>query len=187
MDFTHDEEQQALREAVRGLVGKQYSDFETRRRTVAADPGFDEELWGRMAEMGLLGLPFAEEDGGVGAGPVEVAIVCQEIGRVIAPEPFLHAVVLAGGLVQACGTPEQRQEVLGALASGERLLALAHDEPGSRWAPTASAVKAAQDGDSWTLTGTKEPVVQGARADQLVVSAALPDGGTGLFLVDGAL
>jgi alkylation response protein AidB-like acyl-CoA dehydrogenase len=185
MDFSYDDEQDALRDAVRGLLGKAYSDFEQRRQTTKADPGFSEEVWSQMAEMGLLGLPFAEEDGGVGAGPVEVAIVCQEIGRVIAPEPFLHAVVLAGGLVQACGTPEQRQEVLGALASGERLLALAHDEPGSRWAPTASAVTATQDGDSWTLSGTKEPVVQGARADQLVVSAKLPDGGTGLFLVDG--
>ena len=185
MDFTYDDEQDALRDAVRGLLGKAYSDFEQRRQTTKKDPGFDEQVWSQMAEMGLLGLPFAEEDGGVGAGPVEIAIVCQEIGRVIAPEPYLHAVVLAGGLVQACGTPEQRQEVLGALAAGERVLALAHDEPGSRWAPTASAVTAAQDGDSWTLTGTKEPVVQGARADQLVVSAKLPDGGTGLFLVEG--
>jgi hypothetical protein len=189
MDFTYDDEQDALRDAVRGLLGKAYSDFEQRRQTCKADPGFSEQVWSQMAEMGLLGLPFSEEDGGVGAGPVEIAIVCQEIGRVIAPEPYLHAVVLAGGLVQACGTPEQRQDVLGALASGERLLAFAHDEPGSRWAPTASGVTAAQDGadpdgGGWTLTGTKEPVVQGARADQLVVSAALPDGGTGLFLVD---
>jgi alkylation response protein AidB-like acyl-CoA dehydrogenase len=184
MDFTYDDEQDALRDAVRGLLGKAYSDFEQRRQTCKADPGFSEQVWSQMAEMGLLGLPFSEEDGGVGAGPVEIAIVCQEIGRVIAPEPYLQAVVLAGGLVQACGTPEQRQDVLGALAGGERLLAFAHDEPGSRWAPTASAVTAARDGDSWSLTGTKEPVVQGARADQLVVSAALPDGGTGLFLVD---
>ena len=184
MDFTYDDEQDALRDAVRGLLGKAYSDFEQRSQTCKADPGFSEQVWSQMAEMGLLGLPFSEEDGGVGAGPVEIAIVCQEIGRVIAPEPYLQAVVLAGGLVQACGTPEQRQDVLGALASGERLLGFAHDEPGSRWAPTASAVTAAQDGDSWSLTGTKEPVVQGARADQLVVSAALPDGGTGLFLVD---
>ena len=185
MDFTHDEEQQALREAVRGLVGKQYSDFETRRRTVAADPGFDEELWGRMAEMGLLGLPFSEEDGGVGAGPIECAIVAEELGRVVAPEPFLTSVVLAGGVVAAAGTPEQRAEVLGAVSSGERLLAFAHEEPGSRWSPGACHVTATPSGDDgWTISGTKEPVPHGARADQLVVSAALPDGGTALFLVD---
>ncbi len=138
-----------------------------------------------MAEMGLLGLPFAEEDGGVGAGPVEIGIVCQELGRVIAPEPYLTSVVLAGGLVAACGSAEQRQELLGSLSAGESVLAFAHDEPGRGWTVDAEQVTATQDGDSWTLTGVKEPVLHGARADVLVVSAGLPDGGTGLFVVDG--
>jgi alkylation response protein AidB-like acyl-CoA dehydrogenase len=187
VDFDYDDEQDALREAVRGLVGKAYGDYENRRTTVADDPGFDEGLWGRMAEMGLLGLPFAEEDGGVGAGPVEIGIVCQELGRVIAPEPYLASVVLAGGLVSACGTPEQRQEILGGLSAGERVLAFAHDEANRGWTPSAEAVTATQDGGSWALTGVKEPVPHGVRADLLVVSAALPDGaGTGLFLVDGS-
>jgi alkylation response protein AidB-like acyl-CoA dehydrogenase len=190
MDFLYDDEQDALREAVKGLVGKAYGDYENRRRTVAEDPGFDESQWARMAEMGLLGLPFSEEDGGVGAGPVEIGIVCQELGRVIAPEPYLTSVVLAGGLVSACGTAEQRQELLGALSSGKRLLAFAHDEPGRGWTAAAEQVTAAQDGDSWTLTGVKEPVPHGARADVLVVSAALRSadgaGGTGLFVVDGS-
>ncbi len=185
MDFTYDDEQEALRDAVRGLVGKTYSDYEHRRQTVNDDPGFDEKQWSRMAEMGILGLPFAESDGGVGAGPVEIGIVAQEMGRVIAPEPFLTCVVLAGGLISALGTDEQRQAHLPAVTEGEKILALAHDEPGSRWAPSAKAVTATQDGDAWRLSGVKEPVVQGARADVLVVTALLPDGGTGVFLVEG--
>jgi alkylation response protein AidB-like acyl-CoA dehydrogenase len=183
MDFTYDDEQKALREAVRGLVGKAYADFEQRRRTVAEDPGFDEKLWSRLAEMGVLGLPFSEDDGGVGAGPVEVGIVAQELGRVLAPEPFLTSVVLAGGLVAAAGSAEQRASVLGALAAGESVLAFAHNEPGSRWETTASAVTATSTDDGWTLSGVKEPVPHGARADVLVVSAVLPSGETGLFLV----
>lgn len=186
MDFTYDDEQQALREAVRGLVGKAYSDFENRRKAVAEDPGFSEKVWQQLAEMGVLGLPFAEEYGGMGAGAIEVGIVAQELGRVLAPEPFLTSVVLAGGLVAAAGSEEQKTELLGALSSGESVLAFAHTEPGSRWAPTASAVTATSSGDAWTLSGTKEPVVQGARADVLIVSAALPDGGTGLFVVAGS-
>ena len=185
MDFKYDDEQDALREAVRGLVGKAYSDYENRRQATKDDPGFDEKQWAKMAEMGLLGLPFSEEDGGVGAGPVEIGIVCQELGRVIAPEPYLTSVVLAGGLVSAVGTSEQRGEILGALSEGQSVLAFAHDEPGRGWTPTAEAVTASQDGDAWTLTGVKEPVQHGARADLLVVSAALPDGGTGLFVVEG--
>ncbi|MBZ5737635.1 acyl-CoA dehydrogenase family protein [Nocardioides mangrovi] len=183
MDFEYDDEQQALREAVRGLVGKAYSDFEQRRQTVADDPGFSEKLWSQLAEMGILGLPFAEEHGGMGAGAVEVGIVAQELGRVIAPEPFLTTVVLAGGLVAAAGSDEQKGELLGALSAGESVLTFAHAEPGSRWQSTTSGVTATGSGDDWTISGVKEPVPHGARADVLVVSAALPDGGTGLFLV----
>src|SRR4051794_13466326 len=158
MDFTYDEEQQALREAVRGLVGRSYADYENRRRTVAEEPGFDELLWARLAEMGVLGLPFAEAYGGMGAGAVEVGIVAQELGRVLAPEPFLTSVVLAGGIIAAAGSEEQKSELLGALSAGESVPAFAHAEPGSRWQATASGVCASKDGDAWRLTGVKEPV-----------------------------
>src|SRR4051812_48130580 len=126
--------------------------------------------------MGVLGLPFAEEDGGMGAGPVEVGIVAQELGRVLAPEPFLTSVVLAGGIIAAAGTDEQRTELIGALSSGESVPAFAHDEPGSRCQRTASGVTATAADGGWTLSGVKEPVPHGARADVLVVSARLPDG-----------
>jgi alkylation response protein AidB-like acyl-CoA dehydrogenase len=134
--------------------------------------------------MGLLGLPFSEDDGGMGAGPIEVAIVAEEIGRVLAPEPFIETVVLAGGLVAAVGTAEQRSEILGAISEGTTIAVFAHAEPGTRWTPTATGVTATQSGDGWTLSGVKEPVPSGARADLLVVSAAV-EGGTGLFLVQG--
>src|SRR3712207_6430732 len=103
VDFTFDSEQHDLREAVRGLLQRAYGDAEQRRRVVANDPGYDEKTWSRLAEMGLLGLPFAEEHGGMGAGPIEVAIVAEEIGRVLAPEPYVEAVGLAGGVVAAAG------------------------------------------------------------------------------------
>jgi alkylation response protein AidB-like acyl-CoA dehydrogenase len=184
MDFTFDPEQEALRDAVRGLLGKAYESSEARREVVNDDPGFSETTWSRLAEMGVLGLPFAESDGGMGAGPVEVSIVAEEMGRVIAPEPFVEVVVLAGGLVAAAGTDEQRADVLGRLAEGQLVLAAALAEPGSRWDLTGGGVTAKQDGDAWTLSGVKEPVLHGARADALVVTAAT-DAGTGLFLVEG--
>ena len=182
MDFLLDSEQEALRDAVRGLLTKAYDTSETRRAVTKQEPGWDEKTWQRLAEMGILGLPFAEEDGGMGAGPAEVSIVAEEIGRVIAPEPFVEAVVLAGGLVAAAGTAEQRAEILGALAEGALVPAFAHTEPSSRYELAASGVKASSTGDSWTLSGVKEPVLGGARADLLVVTAAV-EGATGLFLV----
>jgi len=183
VDFTYDSEQDALREAVAGLLNRAYSG-EQRREVTAKDPGFDEKTWGRLAEMGILGLPFAEEDGGAGAGPVEVAIVAEEMGKVLAPEPFVESVVLAGGLVAAVGTAEQRAEILGAVSEGSSVLAFAHAEPATRWSDSAAAVQATEDGGTWRLTGVKEPVVHGARADLLVVSA-VSGGTTLLFLVDG--
>ena len=171
MDFTYDSEQNDLREAVRGLLARAYADSEQRRAVIKADPGFDEKTWSRLAEMGLLGLPFAEEDGGMGAGPVEVAIVAEEIGRVLAPEPFIETVVLAGGLVAAVGTAEQRAEILGAHRRGQRRSPSSRTPspaPAGRRPPTG--VTATQSGDGWTLTGVKEPVPSGARADLLVVS-----------------
>jgi alkylation response protein AidB-like acyl-CoA dehydrogenase len=183
MDFLYDDEQEALKDAVRALLGKAYDSSETRREVTKTDPGWDEKTWQRLAEMGALGLPFAEADGGMGAGPAEVAIVAEEIGRVIAPEPYVEAVVLAGGLVSAVGTDEQRGQILGALAEGTLVPAVAHSEPGARYATAAAGVTARGSGDSWTLSGVKEPVVTGARADLLIVTAALEGGGTGLFLV----
>jgi alkylation response protein AidB-like acyl-CoA dehydrogenase len=185
MDFTYDSEQNDLREAVAALLARAYGDSEARRKTTKTDPGFDEKVWTQLAEMGLLGLPFAEEHGGAGAGPVEVAIVAEEIGRVLAPEPFVEAIVLAGGLIDAVGTDAQKGELLEGIAAGSTLPTFAHAEIGARWTPTASAVTATEAGGGWTLSGVKEPVPHGARADLLVVSAALPDGGTGLFVVTG--
>ncbi|MDR7085661.1 alkylation response protein AidB-like acyl-CoA dehydrogenase [Aeromicrobium panaciterrae] len=182
MDFTLDAEQVALRDAVRGLLGKSYESSETRRAVTKQDPGWDEKTWAQLAEMGALGLPFAEADGGMGAGPVEVSIVAEEIGRVIAPEPYVEAVVLAGGLIAAAGTDEQRAEILGALSEGTLVPVFAHNEPGQRYSEAGAGVTATKSGDAWTLTGVKEPVIGGARADLLIVSAAV-DGGTGLFLV----
>ncbi|MEP6816766.1 MAG: acyl-CoA dehydrogenase family protein [Marmoricola sp.] len=177
MDFTLDDEQNALRDAVRGLL-KGY-DAETRRAVTAQEPGYDEGMWAKLAHMGILGLPFSEDDGGSGAGPVELSVIAEEIGRVIAPEPFVESVVLAGGLVAAAGTSEQRKEILGGVSSGELLLAFAHSEPGGRWSTAAGGVTV--DGD--TLTGVKEPVLNGARADLLIVSA-MKDDIVGLFVVD---
>ncbi len=185
MDFTYDDEQIALRDAVRGLLATTYADHDTRRRTAAGEPGFDRALWGRLAEMGVLGLPFAEDHGGVGAGPVEIAIVCQELGRVLAPEPYLASVVHAGGLVAALGSPEQKSDLLGRLSAGEIVLAAADTSPGARWTSGADGVRASVSGAAWTLDGVADPVVAGESADVLIVAAALPDGGgTGVFVVD---
>ncbi|WP_280304921.1 acyl-CoA dehydrogenase family protein [Nocardia abscessus] len=182
MDFDLTDEQVMLRDTVRDLLARTY-DAESRLKVVDSELGWSRDVWRQLADLGVLGLSFAEEDGGVGAGPVETMVVLEEVGRRLAPEPILDAVLVPGGLIAAAGSAEQRQRILPEVASGAKLLAFAHAEPGVRWPSSEPATTAAAQGDSYTLTGVKNPVPHGDSADELVVSAALPDGGVGLFLI----
>lgn len=173
MDFTIDAEQKALVGAVKDLVNDVYDSAETRRQVAAEGHGFS--AWPKLAQMGVLGLPFE-------ATAIESSLVAEELGRVIAPDPYVEAVVLAGGLIGALGTDEQKSRYVDEVSEGDVLPVLAWLEPGRGWSATAQDVTFA-DG---ALTGTKAPVVQAERADLLLVTAALPEGGTGVFLVDGA-
>ncbi|MEV0948147.1 acyl-CoA dehydrogenase family protein [Rhodococcus sp. NPDC049939] len=184
MDFELTDEQAMLRDTTRELLGRNY-DTEKRNAVTATEQGWSPQVWKQLAEVGLLGLSFAEEDGGMGAGPVEVATVMTEIGRRLAPEPVLDAVFVPGGLIAAAGNENQRRRILPNVSNGSFLLAFADRDPGVRWPSTRVATKATWQDNSWTLTGIKNPVPQGGSANALVVSAALPTGGVGLFLVDG--
>lgn len=183
MDFELTDEQKLLRDTTRELLGRSY-DAEKRNAVTDTEQGWSPQVWKQLAEVGLLGLSFDEEDGGMGAGPVEVASVMTEIGRRLAPEPVLDAVLVPGGLIAAAGSTEQRRRILPDVSEGNLLLAFADREPGVRWPSTQVSTTAKKDGDAWTLTGTKNPVPHGGSANTLVVTAALPDGGVGLFLVD---
>ncbi len=180
MDFQLTEEQVLLRDTTRDMLSRKY-DPESRLKAIDTDLGWSRDVWTQLAEVGVLGLGFDDDAG----GQVEVQVVLTEIGRRLAPEPVLHAALGPGALIAEAGTQQQRA-VLDEVAAGERLLAFAHLESGMRL-PTANvATSAAREGDSWTISGSKNPVLAGDCADTLIVSAALPDGGTGLFLVDAA-
>ncbi len=182
MDFELTDEQGLLRDTVRELLARNY-DPESRLKVLDTELGWSREVWSQLAELGVLGLSFSEEDGGVGAGPVETMVVMEEFGRRLAPEPLLDAVLLPGGLIARVGTSEQRQRLLPQVAAGETLLAFAHGEPGSRWPAAELTTGAVAEGDGYRITGVKNPVPHGDCAQTLVVSAALPDGSAGLFLV----
>ncbi|WP_028477270.1 acyl-CoA dehydrogenase family protein [Nocardia sp. CNY236] len=184
MDFELTAEQNLLRDTIRDLLAGTY-DAETRSKVTDSELGWSRDVWRQLAELGVLGLPFSEADGGAGAGPVETMVVLEEFGRRLAPEPILDAVWVPGGLVARAGTAQQCQRILPEVAAGTKLLAFAHSEPGARWPsmePTTTATVSARGG-FYTLTGVKNPIPHGDCADELVVSARLPDGEVGLFLV----
>lgn len=177
MDFHLTEEQTLLRDTTRDLL-RSY-DTETRNKVIDTDLGWSPEVWSQMAEIGLLELAFDNTD----AGAIEIATIAGELGRRLAPEPFISAVLTPGTLIAEAGSDEQRA-LLSEVAAGTRLLAFAHAEPGTRWPHTTLTTKAEQRGDDWVISGRKHPVPAGDCAKTLVVSATLPDGGVGLFLVD---
>lgn len=180
MDFQLSDEQALLRDTAGDLLSRTY-DPESRNKIIATDLGWSRDVWSQLADIGILGLGFNPEE----SGQLEIAAVLTEIGRRLAPEPVLHAALGPGALIVAQGSGAQKQ-LLDDVAAGHKLLAFAHLEPGQRAPTTTVTTRAIPRGGSWTLTGRKTPVLAGDCADTLVVSAALPDGGTGLFLVDGA-
>src|SRR5690606_25436988 len=182
MDFELTEEQVMLRDTVRDLLSRAY-DAETRLKVTDTELGWNRDVWRQLAELGVLGLGFSEEDGGAGASPVETLVVLEEFGARLAPEPLLDAVVVPGSLVARLGTDAQRSAILPAVSEGRLLLAFAHSEPGVRWPSEELSARAESAGEGYTLTGVKNLVPHGDCADRIVVSAALPDGGLGLFLV----
>jgi hypothetical protein len=178
MDFQLSDEQALLRDTTRDLLSRTY-DPESRNKIIETDLGWSRDVWSQLADTGILGLGFEPEE----AGQIEIMVVLNEIGRRLAPEPVLHAALAPGALIAERGSDAQTQ-LLDEVAAGQKLLAFAHLETGQRKPTAAVTTQAARQGDSWTLSGTKNPVPAGDCADTLVVSAALPDGGTGLFLVD---
>jgi alkylation response protein AidB-like acyl-CoA dehydrogenase len=177
MDFQLTDEQTLLADTTRDLLSNY--DTETRNKVIAADPGYNPEVWNQLAEIGILGLGFDEDSG----GQIEIMAVLHEVGRRLAPEPVLHGALGPGAIIAERGTDAQRA-LLDEVSAGRRILAFAHSEPGVRDAAATPTVTATRDGDAWALDGIKNPVLAGDAANTLVVSAALPDGGVGLFLVD---
>jgi len=188
MDFDLSDEQRMLQDSVARLVAEHYG-FEQRKAYEAQPKGYSGALWSRYAEMGLLGLPFAEEDGGFGGGPVETMIVMQTLGRALALEPYLATVVLAGGVLRDAGSPAQRAAHIPAIASGELTLALAHSETQARFDLARVETSAQREGAGWVISGAKRFVLSGDSADKLIVSArtrgeANDSDGVTLFIVD---
>jgi alkylation response protein AidB-like acyl-CoA dehydrogenase len=188
MNFDLTEEQQLLADTTRDVLARSYDNTEARNKVIDtapdAGPGWSREVWEQLAEIGILGLGLDAPGDPDAAGPTEVMVVMTEIGRRLAPEPVAAAALVPGAVIAQHGSAEQRV-LLDEVATGGRLLAFAHTEPGRRGASDL-VTRATEQGGGWTLTGRKNPVLAGDSADTLLVSAALPTGGSGLFLVDAS-
>ena len=188
MDIQFTEEQELLRSSVQRLLRDQY-DFEARRKIAASEEGFSRKQWDAFAELGLLAAPFSEGAGGLGGGPLSTMIVMHEFGRHLVVEPFVETVVLAGGLIEHVGTPEQQQSFIPEIIDGSKIWTLAWTEKASRFDLANVTTRARREGSDHILTGAKTMVIAAPWADYLIVSARTSGddrdrGGVSLFVVD---
>ncbi len=188
MDFDLSEDQRLLTDSVARLLGDNYS-FTQRKALLAAAPGYSDTLWAQYAELGLLGLPFAEDFGGFGGSAVDVMLLMQAFGRHLVLEPYLATVVLAGTALKLAGNEEQQGALIPEIAAGALKLAFAHYERQARYDMTDVLTTAKRSGDGWVLEGAKSVVLQGDTADKIIVSARTSGGrddagGLSLFIVE---
>jgi pimeloyl-CoA dehydrogenase small subunit len=188
MDFDLSDDQRLLTDSVTRLMADHYS-FAARKDHLRQPDGWSLALWSQFAELGLLGLPFGEEYGGFGGGPVETMLVMEQFGRALVVEPYVATVVLAGTAIRLAGTAAQKQALLPRIAEGALKLAFAHAERQARYDLTDVLTTATHDGQGWLLDGAKSVVTHGDCADRLVVSARTAGeraaaAGITLFLVD---
>lgn len=187
MDFDLNEEQTLLKDSVARLMADRYG-FEQRKQIMRSETGWSREVWARFAELGLLGLPFSEEDGGFGGGAEEVLILAEQMGRGLSLEPWLSTLVLGGGFLRHGADAALRGELVPAVASGEALIAFAQQERQSRYDLHDVASTARRQGNSWVVEGRKGMVLHGDSADWFVVTARVAGqrrdrSGVGVFLV----
>jgi len=187
MNFDFTEEQIMLRDSVERYMREDY-DFESRRAIADSDLGMSRENWQTFAELGWLSIPFAEEHGGFGGSAVDTMLIMEEFGKGLLVEPYLATVLLFGGALQKGGNTAQQGTYIPTIIDGSCLGALAYLEKQSRFEFSDVLTTAAPDGDNFLLNGEKVVVLNGANADQLIISARTSgeqsdESGISLFLV----
>ncbi len=176
MDFELSDDQQALRDAAAALLDELAAPARV-REVVDAGGGFDPALWAAMGEQGWVGVELDEARGGLGLGAVETAVLCEQIGRHVAPAPFLSTALCLGVLARASAAGvHAADEPLDALLSTGAIGTVA-------WLHGAPALRAHADGSSWALTGGTGPVLYAPSASVVVAVAADDDGAAGLYAV----
>jgi alkylation response protein AidB-like acyl-CoA dehydrogenase len=190
VDFNFSEEQQMLRDGVARFVQQDYT-FETRQRIIRDEQGFSAAHWQQFADLGWLQILFREADGGLGGTAVDLIALMELLGKGLVLEPILATAVLSGGLIAATGTDAQRAAWLVPLMEGKLQLAFAYAEEQSRYNLADVTTTAVRQGERYVINGRKTVVLNGARADRILVSVRTSGerrnrDGISLLLVDAA-
>jgi alkylation response protein AidB-like acyl-CoA dehydrogenase len=174
MQFGLSESQQILKDTARKFFAGE-SPIATVRKSMETEAAYDSALWTKLAEQGFTGIIAPEEFGGMGLGKVELVLLMEEAGYALLPGPFFSTVALAGSVIDACASTEQKKKYLGSIAAGQSRSTVALVESAGSW--DTESLKISTTGNK--LTGTKLFVTDAAAADFIVVVAR-----DGIFVVD---
>jgi alkylation response protein AidB-like acyl-CoA dehydrogenase len=188
VDFSFSDEQSLLKDSVERFIQNDYA-FDARQKLVKTEQGFSPKNWKTYAELGWLGIPFAEADGGFGGGPIETMLIMEQFGRGLVVEPFVPTVILAGGMIRIAGNRAQKEKYLARIVDGSLQGAFAFAEPQGRFNLADLTTTATKTDSGYVLNGHKAVVLNGPSADVLVVSARTAGqqrsrGGITLFLIE---
>jgi 3-oxocholest-4-en-26-oyl-CoA dehydrogenase beta subunit len=183
MDLELDENQKAIADLALQILRESLT-RERLRAIEASSDRFADEEWRKLATAGLLGVPLAEDVGGGGFGIVEACVVLEQIGRTVAPLPYLSTVVGAAMTIDATGSLEQRQKLLPRVIDGSLVVAAALGEDGDESAAGVPRTTATRDAGGFRLDGAKHLVSAAHVAGLMLVSAKTAPDAVGLFLVD---
>lgn len=188
MDFNYTDTQDMLRDTLARFLADTY-DFDTRNKMINNAEGRDPGIWRALAnDLGILSAPFSEEQGGLGGGALENMIMMEELGKVIAIEPYLQTVVIGGGALKAAGGP-LADAIVPEIIAGNAIIAFAYAEPQGRYDLANLRTSAKKDGAGFVLNGHKGVVYAAPWATHLLVTARTGGAqrdrdGVDLFLVD---
>jgi alkylation response protein AidB-like acyl-CoA dehydrogenase len=182
MDLDFTEEQDMLRETVRGVC-ERYAPVPVIRALEDHPVGYPEDLWRQLGELGLLGLTLPEEYGGAGMTMLDAAIVYEELGRSLAPTPHFVSSVLSAGAILHAASDAHKAEWLPKIASGEAILTPAWLEPDTGYGPKGVQMRGRVEGNEVRLSGVKRHVLFASSAARLLVLVRSGDGETDVDLV----
>ena len=170
MDLSISVEQKILSESVARFISNDYL-FENRMQIAESNEYFSKEYWKTYAELGWTAVPFSEDDGGLGGGPVEIMLMMKEFGRGLVIEPFLANIILAGGILKRCASKEQKEKWLTKIIEGNLQAALAFNEKQSGFNIANISTTAKKENGNFVLNGEKSLVLNGGSAELIIIPA----------------
>ncbi len=182
MDFSLTDEQQAIADLAHRILSEKLPP-ERLRELERTDEWFADDVWAALGEADLLGIALPEADGGGGYGILEACLIAEQVGRTVAPVPYLSSIVASALPIARFGSEAQRKQLLPDVIAGATTLSFALYEPTDVAVPAVPTTQATADGDGWRLDGEKSLVIGGDRAAAILVPARTSESASAVFIV----